>query len=167
MPVLIELGLVERRDRLAAAGHKRLFSEWQPYVKKTGEIRHGHALTKSWQYIKVKFEFTREDLSLYSARHSFAQRLDEVGKLAERSRHLAMGHSTGGKARLRYGAKNLNLEVATTINSIKDETVEEVSRILIAAKACARNAELQAIDILTLVQNGIQRSKAADDETAN
>lgn len=89
---------------LIEAGYERLFPEWS-YLTKATEIKHGHYLSKSWQYIKGKFKFSREGVTLYSARHTFAQRLDEVGKVAERSRHLVMGHSKSGNARLTYGGE--------------------------------------------------------------
>lgn len=157
LPLVIELGLVERRDILMAAGHDRLFPEWTPLVKTTGETKWGHALSKSWQYIKKKFGFTRNGVTLYSARHWFAQRLDEVGQLAERSRHLAMGHSTSGKskARLTYGAQTLSLGIARMINSINDPTLAKVSKILLDAKQKADHGELQRIGVLDLVERDL------------
>jgi integrase len=154
LPLVIELGLVERRDILMAAGHDRLFPEWKPLVKTSGEVKHGHALSKSWQYIKRKFGFTRDGVTLYSARHWFAQRLDEVGQLAERSRHLAMGHATQGKskARLTYGAQTLSLGIARLINSINDPTLAKVSKILLDAKQRADHGELQRIGVLDLIE---------------
>jgi integrase len=112
VPLVIALGLVTRRDLSMEAGHERLIPEWPYMTKTTGEIKHGHYLSKSWQYIKRKFEFSRDGVTLYSARHTFAQRLDEVGQVAERSRHLVMGHSTHGHARLTYGARHLALGIA-------------------------------------------------------
>ena len=160
LPLVIELGLAERRDILMAAGHDRLFPEWKPLVKTTGEVKHGHALSKSWQYIKVKFGFTRDGLSLYSARHSFAQRLDEVGQLAERARHMAMGHvsKSKGKARLSYGAKTLSLGIARMINAISesDPTVRKVCEILLDAKIRADRGELQRIGVLEMVQKELE-----------
>ncbi len=164
LPLVIELGLVERRDILMAAGHDRLFPEWAPLVKTTGEIKHGHALSKSWQYIKVKFKFTRNGVTLYSARHWFAQRLDEVGQLAERARHMAMGHATKskGKARLTYGAQTLSLGIARMINaiSVSDPTVKKVSEILLDAKKRADRGELQRIGVLEMIQKELEAAEA-------
>ncbi len=153
LPLVIELGLVERRDTLVEAGYDRLFPEWTPLVKTTGEVKHGHALSKSWQYIKVKFGFTRHGVTLYSARHWFAQRLDEIGQLAERARHMAMGHATGkSKARLTYGAQSLSLGIARMINAISDPTLTKVAEILLDAKRRADCGELRRVPILELVK---------------
>lgn len=154
VPLVIELGLVKRRDLLMEAGHERLFPEWPYMTKKTGEVKYGHYLSKSWQYIKRKFKFSRDGVTLYSARHTFAQRLDEVGKIAERSRHLVMGHSTSGSARLTYGARHLALGIAKLINSIKDPTLERVSEILLDAKRRADRGELKRVDIMEIVSKG-------------
>ena len=156
LPLVIELGLLERLDILMAAGYDRLFPEWKPLVKTTGEVKHGHALSKSWQYIKVKFGFTRNGVTLYSARHWFAQRLDEIGQIAERARHMAMGHATTGKgkARLTYGSRTLALGIARMINaiSVSDPTVSKVSEILLDAKKRADRGELQRTGVLEMVE---------------
>ncbi|KAA5598170.1 hypothetical protein [Blastochloris sulfoviridis] len=151
LPWVIELGLIERRDAVAAAGHTRLFPEWQLLTKRTGETKPGHALSRSWQYVRTLFGFTREGLSLYSARHTFAQRLDEAGKLAERSRHLVMGHAHDGRSRLTYGARKLSLGIAKVINSIEDPTLDVISNLLLDAKSRADKGELKKVDVLDLI----------------
>jgi hypothetical protein len=94
-PLLCRLGLLARRDaivadhiarktseaggpdRLSQAAAERiaeeaqqqwLFPDWKVYVLPTGEIRWSQAVSKSWQYVKVKFKMTRKGLALYPAR---------------------------------------------------------------------------------------------------
>ncbi|WP_194467885.1 hypothetical protein [Bradyrhizobium sp. CCBAU 53340] len=39
-------------EELSDQGEKRLFPEWEKYVRKDGTVRWSQPLSKSWQYIK-------------------------------------------------------------------------------------------------------------------
>jgi hypothetical protein len=75
-PILIELGLLDRMEELSNSGEKRLFPEWEKYVRKDGTVRWSQPLSKSWQYIKKLLKIERQDVSLYSSRHFMAELLD-------------------------------------------------------------------------------------------
>jgi integrase len=71
--LLMDLGILDRRDELLAVGEERMFPQWKVYVhKKSGREMWGHDFSKSWQYIKIKFGFSRDALTLYGGRHTRA-----------------------------------------------------------------------------------------------
>src|SRR5690606_33943699 len=91
-PLLIDLGLLDRVEEMGRLKSDRLFPEWAPYRKSTGELRWGQPMTKSWQYLKTVLMLGRADITLYSTRHWMADMLDEAGA-PQRLRNRLMGHS--------------------------------------------------------------------------
>jgi hypothetical protein len=84
-----------RRDAIEDEAYQRwLFPEWKVYILPSGQVRWSHAVSKAWQYVKVKFKMQRKGLTLYSARHSFKGFIDDLKSLSERSRRIVMGHAT-------------------------------------------------------------------------
>ncbi|PZQ10028.1 MAG: hypothetical protein DI565_20215 [Ancylobacter novellus] len=142
-PLLIELGLKERVDALRELGCDRLLPEWPVYTRTTGEQKPGQAITKSWIYVKEKFGFEREDLTLYSTRHGMAQVLDD-GSVANRTRHRVLGHAGGSDAvPLRYGAKGLmTKEQAGFIVELETDLIRGMRELLMPAKEKADLGEL-------------------------
>jgi hypothetical protein len=88
-PLLDKLGIIGRRDAivanyvarktLEAGGQERLskaqraaiedeglqqwlFPEWKVYILPTGQVRWSQAVSKAWQYVKVKFKLQRKGL---------------------------------------------------------------------------------------------------------
>jgi hypothetical protein len=89
---------------LKERGSTALFPEWEPYIKRNGEIRWGQPITKSWQYLKNKIGVTRADVTAYSTRHSFADFVDSTD-ISERARKRVMGHSIKDDVPAGYGSK--------------------------------------------------------------
>jgi integrase len=130
--LLIDLGLLDRKKELEEVNNVSFFPEWKHYKHgKSGREMPGHHLSKSWQYVKTKFKFDREDLTSYGARHTRAEWYDEL-KLPDRIRNRLLGHVSKTVAG-RYGAKQLRAEAA----EIALETLpieEQLADILISAK---------------------------------
>ena len=144
-PLIIELGLLDRASELEALGEPRLLPEWQPYTKPSGQVAWGYPLTKSYQYLKRKGEFTRADLTLYATRHLMGDWLDKQ-KTAQRTRDRIMGHSNKGNAGGRYGSNRaLTPEEAAIINELDTPLIREMRRILLGAKQKADARELTVI----------------------
>lgn len=139
-PILIELGLLDRMEELSNSGEKRLFPEWEKYVRKDGTVRWSQPLSKSWQYIKKLLKIERQDVSLYSSRHFMAELLDNDA-IAQRTRDRILGHA--GDARRRYGRNGvLDPKVAALIASIEPPVIKAAREILLAAKEKADRGEL-------------------------
>ncbi|MGN6487285.1 MAG: hypothetical protein ACTHLT_05630 [Devosia sp.] len=147
MPIprlLIDLGFLERRECLIAAGEDRLFPEWKVYVhKKSGREMWGHESSKSWQYIKTKFGFARDALTLYGGRHTRATWYDEAG-IPRRIRLRLLGHKPTEVAD-RYGAVHITPEEADLVLSKTNSVEEQVAEMLITAKLRADYGELNPI----------------------
>lgn len=101
-PLLIDLGLIEWRDRLQREGHPRLFPEWSPHAG------HGRYSPKAGQWFND--DLRKRTLgagvspkkTLYSFRHNFGTALLESG-CSDRIARALMGHSPGkGELRERY-----------------------------------------------------------------
>ena len=103
-PALIELGLLERANKLAALGHTRLFPECQPKVLNGTDLKWGHALAKDWQLRKAQVT-QRANVSAYSGRHSVAELLRQLD-LSAHDREKFLGHSHPG-VNGNYGRKGL------------------------------------------------------------
>lgn len=142
--LLIDLGLLERRDALFAAGVERLFPEWKIYIhKKSGREMWGHEFSKSWQYIKTKFGFTRDNVTLYGGRHTRATWYDEAG-IPRRIRLRILGHKPTDVAD-RYGAVDITPEETALVFSKTNSVEEKVAEILITAKLSADFGELKVV----------------------
>ena len=139
-PILIELGLLDRMEELSNQGEKRLFPEWEKYVRKDGTVRWSQPLSKSWQYIKKILKIERQDVSLYSSRHFMAELLDNDA-IAQRTRDRILGHA--GDARRRYGRNGvLDPKVAAIITSLEPPVIKAAREILLGAKEKADRGEL-------------------------
>jgi integrase len=171
--LLIRLGIVERRDAIvgdyiakkvqAAGGRDKLsdemiatieqeayeqwlFPDWPVYVKKTGEIKWSHHLSKAFTYGLVKLAMRRLGLTQYSARHTFKGYIDAIAGLSERSRKVLMGHSTKGDVTLGYGPKRITEEQSEVVQHLSNRQIWRLALILIRAKRRAEKSELTVID---------------------
>lgn len=141
--LLLDLGLLERKAALLAKGEARLFHEWKVYInKKSGREMWGHEFSKSWQYIKVKFGFGREALTLYGGRHTRATWYDEAG-IPQRVRIRLLGHAPTSVAE-RYGAIHVTPDEAKLVLSKTNQVEEAIAEILIEAKLKADYGHLTA-----------------------
>ncbi len=143
--LIIDLGLLERKADLEAAGVERLFPEWHIYKHPTsGRLMPGHHFSKSWQYIKKKFGFNRSELTIYGGRHTKATWLDAKG-IPDRIRDRIMGHapkSVAGK----YGAKQLTTEEAKLVQSKEELPIEQqIGKILVTPKLRAEHGALEIV----------------------
>jgi integrase len=172
-PLLIELGLLRQRDAIVddylerkfseAGGNDKLttaeiskltvearqqwlFPDWKVYVLPTGEIRWSQAASKVWQYVKSKFQMTRQGLALYSARHTFKGFIDDVKGLSDRSRRIVMGHAPAVDTPGGYGPKSITEEQADVILQLSNRTIDRMSAILLDAKRRADSGELKFVD---------------------
>jgi integrase len=143
-PLLIELGLLERMEDLLDRKERRLFPEWERYVRSDGTERWSQPLSKSWQYLKNKvLKTTRADVSLYSTRHFFADILDS-NTVAQRTRDRILGHV--GDVRGRYGRKGvLDPTVAAQIEALEPPVMRKVRELLLDAKKKADVGELRVL----------------------
>ena len=146
-PLLIDLGLKDRVDDLRKLGCERLLPELPIYVRTTGQPMPGHAISKSWNYIKENLDFKRADVSLYSARHWMAQVLDD-GKVDRRTRARVMGHAGGDDddVPLRYGSNRLmTKEQASFIVELETPLITKMREVLMTAKQKAEQGELKTL----------------------
>ncbi len=144
--LLLDLGLLDRKAALLAQGEARLFPNWKVYVnQKSGREMWGHEFSKSWQYIKVKFGFTREALTLYGGRHTRATWYDEAG-IPQRVRIRLLGHAPTSVSE-RYGAIHVTPEEAKLVLSKTNQVEEAIAEILIEAKLKADYGKLQAASL--------------------
>jgi integrase len=172
-PLLGQLGLLARRDAIVAdyinrrtleaggkdklstaavetiaeeAQQQRLFPDWKVYILPTGEIRWSQAVSKSWQYVKVKFKMTRKGLALYSARHTFKGFIDDLRDLSERTRRIVMGHAAAADTPGGYGPKTITEEQAEVILQLSNRTIDRMAKILLDAKEKSERGELKIVD---------------------
>lgn len=144
--LLIDLGLLERRDVLVKRGEARLFPEWKVYInKKSGREMWGHDFSKSWQYIKVKFKFDRKAVTLYGGRHTRASWYDAAG-IPQRVRIRLLGHAATNVADS-YGAIHITPDEAKLVLSKSNAVEEQVAEILVEAKLKADYKHLEASGI--------------------
>ena len=136
-PLLIKLGLLDRKEELEKLGCKRLFPDLHPFIRKNGDIRWGHPLSKSYQYLKRLLNFDRDDVCLYSLRHSYADALDDLA-LADRMRNRMMGHQMHG-TEMGYGRKNRLSDLQVELlNELHTGLTAQVAEPLLAAKRQSR-----------------------------
>jgi integrase len=172
-PLLDSLGIIARRDAIVAdyitrkfseaGGEKNhskaqrsvvedeaqqqwLFPEWRVYVLPSGQVRWSQAVSKAWQYVKVKFKMQRKGLALYSARHTFKGFIDDLANLSERSRRIVMGHSTAINTAGGYGPKTITEEQAEVILGLSNSTIKRMADLLLEAKDKAQRGQLKIID---------------------
>jgi integrase len=143
-PLLIELGLLDRMQELMDKDEKRLFPEWEAFVrKKDGTVRWSQPLSKSWQYIKKVLKLDRADLTLYSTRHLMADWLDNEA-IAQRTRDRILGHVSD--VRGRYGRNGiLDPEIAAKIEALEPLVIKEMRKVLLGAKHRADAGELKVL----------------------
>ena len=143
--LLLDLGIVERRDALAERGEKRLFPDLPPYTHaKSKRIMYGHHFSKSWQYIKQRFNFAREGLTLHGGRHTRAGWYDRAG-IPQRIRNRLLGHAPQSVAD-RYGPIHITPEEASFVLS-KDNPIEaQIATILLDAKLAADAGRLTTLE---------------------
>lgn len=102
----------------------------------------GHHLSKSWQYVKKKFEFVGDELTIYGGRHTRAQWYKEID-LAEIIKRKILGHAQMDVHAV-YGANVLT--VAEAKLALKTLPIEQqIAGILIHAKLRAEYKELIAL----------------------
>lgn len=140
--LLIDLGILDRREHLIAKGVDRLFPEWKLYIhKKSGREMWGHDFSKSWQYIKEKFDLKRPELTLYGGRHTRATWYDQA-KIPQRVRIRLLGHAAETVAD-RYGAIHITPDEAKLVLEATNSVEEAVAEILIEAKLKADYGHLK------------------------
>ncbi|MGA7965394.1 MAG: hypothetical protein WCB49_05845, partial [Gammaproteobacteria bacterium] len=171
--LLLRLGIIERRDAIVAeyiarktkeAGGREqispeafaeieaqafdlwLFPDWPVYVKKTGEIKWSHYVSKAFTYGKQKLGLTRRGLSQYSGRHTFKGYIDDIKGLSDRSRKILLGHSTRGDVTAGYGPKRITEEQSLVVQRLSNSTIWRLALILIRAKRKAEKGDLIVID---------------------
>jgi integrase len=172
-PLLDSLGIIARRDAIVAdyitrklsevgdeknlsktqrnaiedeAQQQWLFPEWKVYILPSGQVRWSQAVSKAWQYVKVKFKMQRKGLALYSARHTFKGFIDDLRGLSERSRRIVMGHATATDTSGGYGPKSITEEQAEVVLSLSNSTIERMATLLLGAKERADRSELKIVD---------------------
>ena len=139
-PLLIDLGLLDRMNKLMAMGQSRLFPEWEVYERPDGALRWSQPMTKSWQYVKTLLKISRADLTLYSTRHLMGDWLDAAG-VAQRTRDRILGHASAVAGR--YGRKSkIDPEQIAAIEKLEPGVVKTMREILMAAKEKAGRGEL-------------------------
>lgn len=144
-PLLIDLGLLAHRDHMRQAGSARLFPDVVPYIKRDGRIRWSQSSSKSWQYLKSRGIITREDVTLYSTRHTMAEMIDQL-QLADRTRNRVLGHVGNAGAAGRYGRNGLLSEADLhTITAISNPLIDRMREILMDALARVEQGELLLI----------------------
>lgn len=144
-PLVIELGLLDRAKELKERGCPVLFPEWEPYFKTDGTPQWGRPISKSWQYVKKELGFTRKDIAAYSARHTYAQFLDDTA-LSHRARKRAMGHSTSKDIPAGYGSKKrYSTRDLDELMSIEAPEIQFMTERLVQAKREADAGTLQVV----------------------
>lgn len=63
--LLLDLGLLDHACDVRCAGHVRLFPDWNVYTRPDGRPMWGHYFSKSWAYVRKRFDFERKDLRLH------------------------------------------------------------------------------------------------------
>lgn len=141
-PLLIDLGLLKHRDHMRQAGSARLFPDVVPYIKRDGRARWSQSSSKSWQYLKSRGIITREDVTLYSTRHTMAEMIDQL-RLADRTRNRVLGHVGNAGAAGRYGRNGLLSEADLhVITAISNPLIDRMRAILTDALARVERGEL-------------------------
>jgi integrase len=170
-PLLVRLGILERRDALInayvtqakrtadnlsaeernaqilfEAGQQWLFPDWKVYVKKTDQILWSQSVSKAWGHLKETYGFDRKGVTLYSARHTFKGHIDDLRGLSERSRRVLTGHSTEGDVPGQYGPKKITEEQMKVALALDNDAIKQITVLLVAAKERAERGELKTID---------------------
>ena len=149
--LLIDLGLIDRKEALEKAGEIKLFPEWHVYRHpQSGRDMFGHHLSKSWQYVKVEHGFERDFLTLYSGRHTVAGWYDAL-KMPQRIRDRLLGHKSQG-VQGRYGPIDLTMAEARTAMSSELQIQLDIADRLLTAKLRAEFGMLKAAPILAMAK---------------
>lgn len=144
-PLLLDLGLEERIEQLRDIECPVLFPEWEPYYKPNASVRWGQPITKSWQYVKKNIGIEREDVTLYSTRHWFADLIDNTD-IKHVTRKRVMGHKIKDDTPARYGSKTrLTTRDLALLTDIKSSVIDEISGPLIVAKEKSERGELMVL----------------------
>jgi integrase len=142
--LLIDLGLLDRKADLEAAGIETLFPEWRPYKHpQSGRAMPGHHFSKSWQYLKDKCEFRRGGLTLYGGRHTRAGWYDEAN-LPARVRNRVLGHAATNVPE-GYGPTDLTTREAQMVLAVTPQIEHKIAEILLTAKLRAAYGELKVV----------------------
>ncbi|BCB18696.1 hypothetical protein OCUBac02_15900 [Bosea sp. ANAM02] len=134
-PLLVELGLLDHRDEMARHGVARLFPDCEPYKKPDGQLRWSQEMTKSWQYVKRRFNVAnRQDVTLYSTRHTMADMIDQL-KLSARTRDRVLGHANSETSAGNYGRNGLlSADEFKEFSGITSPLIEGMREILVPRK---------------------------------
>jgi len=145
-PLILDLGLLERVEKLRSIGCPVLFPEWDPYPKPGGEMRWGQPLTKSFQYLRRKIGLDRFDVALYSSRHWFADLIDN-SEIKDATRRRLMGHSGKADVPTRYGRKQrLTTRDLAQLTQISSPMIDAMAKLLLGAKERADSGELTVLN---------------------
>lgn len=140
--LIIDLGLLERVQRVKTLGETRLFPEWESYTRKSGVVVWDRPLSRDWQERRKKLKLERLNISLYSSRHCMGDRLDKA-EFPQRLRDRIMGHAPA-HAKGRYGAKRpADPELAKLLQSLETPAVALMRSILMPPFEKAERGELK------------------------
>jgi integrase len=146
-PLLIDLGLVERRDQLVRLGHDRLFPGWKPGRSKRGVVRWGAPVTKSFDEVRKRVGIIAENVSAYSLRHLFADWLD-ANALSARTRNRVMGHRDEANEADTYGSKSvLSKDDVARLSGFENRTVKAIADLLMGSLRAAGRGHLQLVPL--------------------
>jgi hypothetical protein len=149
--MLVELGLLERVERLRAIGETRLFPGWEAHKSAAEEVRWGKVLSRTFDYGRQlkHVNIVRTNVSLYSLRHLLADLLDDTGT-PQRLRHRVLGHrdqKAADNAADEYGGKGLPSALqARHIVNLDTPLIRKVAEILLEAKTRAENGGLTILN---------------------
>ena len=141
--LLIDLGILARVEDLRRDGVAALFPEWKGFKnRKSGRDMPGHHMSKSWQYIKGKFGFVGDELTIYGGRHTRAGWYD-MTNVPELIKRKLLGHAPRD-AHESYGFNALTVDEARmALVELPIET--QIAGILILAKLRAEYDELTVV----------------------
>ena len=134
-PLLIDLGLMDRVERLRSIGSKRLFPEIEPHRSSSGEIRWGKTVSKAFAHARKRpgIELARANICLYSTRQLMADWLDSV-QTPYRVRNRVMGHTNDENAADQYGGKGvMPAAQAAFVTELETPIIREMRAILMGA----------------------------------
>lgn len=147
-PLLIQLGLLERVERLRKRGETRLFPGWEAHVSASGEVRWGKRISRAFEYARKRpdIDLKRANICLYATRHLMADWLDSLNA-PQRVRNRVMGHMDRANdeenAADGYGGKGMMpLDQASFVLSLETPVIKKMREILMGAYERAERGEL-------------------------
>ena len=158
-PLLILLGLLDRKRELEQMGAIWLFPEWKIYiVRKSGLVQWSRPITRSFIYFKEKYEIPRQNLTTYWTRHWYADILDRAG-LPDRTRNMLLGHALTSAPNTYGGNQGIADQYILALQALNDPSFEAAARLLLEAKARSDKGELVVLKPHLTKSNWVDRTK--------